>query len=235
MDDGHFDLLTVSFADLRSRRGMVRVLATGALAALGLLSVSSGEARKKKKGNKKKPQCQESETLCGNQCVDLDTNPKHCGECDKECDPGQNCLFGDCVDTCSPVCASPEVCCVADCVDLTSTAEHCGQCFKACAENEVCRFANCGCLGPRCKQTGTDATRCCPAANGTCCDNGRCCPANQICVEGGRCCPSGEYLCPGTTLCCPAGTICSGGQCLFPERQAGAQRAARPTAATRSR
>ncbi len=137
MDDGHFDLLTVSFADLRSRRGMVRVLATGALAALGLLSVSSGEARKKKKGNKKKPQCQESETLCGNQCVDLDTNPKHCGECDKECDPGQNCLFGDCVDTCSPVCASPEVCCVADCVDLTSTAEHCGQCFKACAENEV--------------------------------------------------------------------------------------------------
>ncbi len=37
-------------------------------------------------------------TDCGNnQCVDLDTDPFHCGMCDRSCNDGQTCVSGDCV------------------------------------------------------------------------------------------------------------------------------------------
>jgi len=38
------------------------------------------------------------QTLCGvDECVDLQTDPGHCGDCDLACDPGQTCVGGHCL------------------------------------------------------------------------------------------------------------------------------------------
>jgi hypothetical protein len=240
MDDRRFDHLIRSLAEPRTRRTALQRLGSGLLAASVVAPIMDAEAKKGKgkkgKGKGKKKKCKGAETRCDTKCVDLQTTFKHCGKCDNECDPGQQCLLGECLDTCSPVCAAPEVCCVDDCVDLTSTTQHCGQCFKACAENEVCRFANCGCLGPRCPVTGSDATRCCPDANGTCCEGGGCCPNKGVCTTSGLCCDAGSYQCPALDVCCPVGLICHGFTCLVPERAGavGAQRSVPAVKATRA-
>lgn len=49
-----------------------------------------------------------------------------------------------------------------------------GSCANACAENERCQNGKCVCPGPICPKPNSDATRCCPAAGGTCCDTGFC-------------------------------------------------------------
>jgi hypothetical protein len=225
MDADRLPALLRSWSNAPTRRDLTRALTGTVLAAplatlCGTWASDAKKKRKNKKGKgKRKKRCKGGETRCDGRCVDLETHVQHCGECDNACDPGQRCLFGECVDTCSPVCAAPQACCVDECLDLTSEAQHCGQCFHACAENEVCRFANCGCLGPRCPAGGANQTRCCPDANGTCCPGGGCCPNNGVCVGGGRCCDAGRYLCPGTDVCCPEGWICSGFTCVFPERE----------------
>ncbi len=38
-----------------------------------------------------------SQTLCGiDECVDLQTDPEHCGDCERVCDPDQTCVGGQC-------------------------------------------------------------------------------------------------------------------------------------------
>lgn len=239
MDDRRFDRLVRSLADPRTRRFALQYLGGGLLAGSALAIITDADAKKRKgKRNRKngKKRCKESETRCKKKCVDLQTHVLHCGECNNKCDLGQNCFFGECVDTCSPICTAPEVCCGDECTDLTSTAQHCGNCFTACAENEVCRFSNCGCEGPRCPADGAGGTRCCPQPNSTCCEGGKCCPNNGVCVPGGLCCDAGSYQCPGTDVCCPVGLICSGFKCLFPERDgpSGARRSEQAKKATRA-
>lgn len=225
MDEDRFDRVARTLAELRSRRSTMPFLGASALAALGISS-SVQRAFGKGKGKGKGKKCKKGEKKCGKKCFDLDKTFKHCGKCDNECDPGQQCQLGTCLDTCETACTSPLVCCVDECVDTTSEAQHCGSCFKACAENEVCRFANCGCLGPRCPVSGSNETRCCPDANGTCCEGGRCCPNSGICITSGLCFDAGYYQCPGLDVCCQVGLICDGFLCVFPERDAitGAQR-----------
>jgi hypothetical protein len=44
------------------------------------------------------PECEDHETLCGDQCVDLLSTPAHCGECFAECRaPEKECEQGECV------------------------------------------------------------------------------------------------------------------------------------------
>ncbi|MBA2520881.1 MAG: PD40 domain-containing protein, partial [Chloroflexia bacterium] len=40
--------------------------------------------------------CKGSLTKCGTKCVNTQTDPRHCGGCDKACGPGQTCARGDC-------------------------------------------------------------------------------------------------------------------------------------------
>ena len=68
-------------------------------------------------------QCDEGDTCCSGQCVDLDTDPDNCGGCGPEfvCNEGEVCEQGQCVDDecgtdevrCDGVC-TPGVCCAAD-------------------------------------------------------------------------------------------------------------------------
>jgi hypothetical protein len=55
-------------------------------------------------------QCDEGDTCCSGQCVDLQTDPDNCGGCGPEfaCDAGETCSQGQCV---SDECASGEVLC----------------------------------------------------------------------------------------------------------------------------
>lgn len=40
--------------------------------------------------------CQPPKKLCGVDCVDTSTDKAHCGDCDKPCQPGQDCMGGKC-------------------------------------------------------------------------------------------------------------------------------------------
>ena len=214
MDADRFDSLARSLTDPASRRILLGTPLVGVLAALGLTAAEAKKGKKKNKNKKKKKNCGAGKTRCGKDCADTKTDVRHCGTCGNECEGDQRCLEGQCFTICSPACAETNVCCAAECTDLTTDARNCGQCGTVCAENEVCRFANCGCLGPRCPVPG-GGTRCCPAANGTCCSNGRCCPAGETCEPDNFCCLAGRYSC-GNGLCCPIGTICTaGGNCIL--------------------
>ncbi|RMH40138.1 MAG: hypothetical protein D6689_14605 [Deltaproteobacteria bacterium] len=38
-----------------------------------------------------------TKTMCGTECVDLETDPRHCGACDNACPPAADCAAPDCV------------------------------------------------------------------------------------------------------------------------------------------
>jgi hypothetical protein len=42
--------------------------------------------------------CPGSDSVCGGQCVDLDSDPSHCGRCGNTCGVGTACYHGDCVE-----------------------------------------------------------------------------------------------------------------------------------------
>ena len=139
--------------------------------------------------------CSEGQTRCGERCVTLQTNERHCGSCRNRC-------------------ASTQTCCGGRYVNLKRSERHCGSCSNSCAEGEECVEGKCrgGCVsdGGACSG-GTD---CC--AEGQQCVSGVCqCPSGTT-LCGGSCvpnCPSGQTLDPQSCLCL---SICSnppGAQC----------------------
>jgi len=84
-------------------------------------------------------ECRGSLTRCGGECVDLQTNIDHCGECGNSCGSGGLfCGDGECQ------CIEDEFSnCSGTCVDLSSSTEHCGSCGNSCGEMEVCKEATC--------------------------------------------------------------------------------------------
>src|SRR5690606_31439747 len=59
--------------------------------------------------------------LCGETCVNISSNPAHCGACDSACDVGAECEMGACLPSCStPVdCGIGEACAGESCDDLS--------------------------------------------------------------------------------------------------------------------
>ena len=134
--------------------------------------------------------CAAPRRLCGGACVDVQTDPRHCGACGAACTTlGQACVAGKCA------CAATT--CSGRCVNLATDPNHCGACGNDVCENEICvggkaqcapGFKACGgglpgCLG--CESLLTDGSNC-----GAC---GRGCPA-QTCLKGacvdGAACPA---------------------------------------------
>src|SRR5215217_2891530 len=87
--------------------------------------------------------CPEGQTRCGERCVNLKTNERHCGSCSNRC-------------------ASNQTCCKGRCVNTQRNERHCGSCGKRCDEGEQCVSGVCqgGCpigttpCGTQCCQTG---------------------------------------------------------------------------------
>lgn len=84
---------------------------------------------------------------CGGACVDLETDPAHCGACDRACPAGESCRHG----TCWPCAAGGgEVCADGLCVGAGRSPRSCGGCGGAvCRERQACVAGACEAAGPR--------------------------------------------------------------------------------------
>ena len=90
--------------------------------------------------------CSSGQLMCGDSCVNVQTDPQNCGSCGKSCGNGSSCQGGSCS------CSSGYVSCAGSCV--ASNTQHCGNNCTACASGEVCN--NDG----SCSSTCTSGTKC---------------------------------------------------------------------------
>jgi hypothetical protein len=127
------------------------------------------------------PLCDDS-VECGGQCVDVGTDPDHCGGCDMPCGIDEQCVDGACMSTCP----GGQMMCDDVCVDPQSDPDHCGGCGMPCEPGEVCNQGTCAadcdaglevCAGA-CVDTQTDLAHCggcdMPCAGCQLCDTGMC-------------------------------------------------------------
>jgi hypothetical protein len=112
--------------------------------------------------------CSEGQTRCGERCVNLKTNERHCGSCSNRC-------------------RSTQTCCKGRCVNLQRNERHCGACFNPCAEGEEC-------VDGVCEEPSCGPTNCA----GCCDSNGVCQPGteNTACgINGEPCMNCGAFAC----------------------------------------
>ena len=149
-----------------------------------------------KGGKHGKCRCKNGKQDCGQECVDLGNNDRHCGACDTACASDEACCDGTCQDfqsdpancgACGTACESNETCCDGACVDLYIDPENCGSCGRACGEFDP------NCVG-FCTGDGG-----CPAGADSCAGGGNiACAGNCACsqsTEGGTLC--GDLTTPG--------------------------------------
>lgn len=71
-------------------------------------------------------------------CVDLLSDPLHCGDCGQDCDSDEQCVDGACR------CLAGLVYCDGECFSLADDPEHCGACDIRCDSGEDCVSGHCG-------------------------------------------------------------------------------------------
>lgn len=128
-----------------------------------------------------------NENTCGAACVDKQSDPSNCGDCDLVCPQGASCESGAC--SCSP----GLVPCDGVCVDTEADESNCGNCGTVCPQGALCQGATCACPGSSlpcdgvCVDTSADAANC-----GGC---GLVCPPNATCMGGSCVCSGGLTAC----------------------------------------
>jgi hypothetical protein len=84
------------------------------------------------------PDCSAGKTACGDACVDLQADARHCGGCGAVCAVNQVCVAGGCQ------CREGTTGCFNDgCVDLQTDARNCNGCGNACALGFACAGGAC--------------------------------------------------------------------------------------------
>ncbi|WP_437549267.1 MXAN_6577-like cysteine-rich protein [Sorangium sp. So ce367] len=83
--------------------------------------------------------CASGLVACGGGCVDVKSDPLHCGTCEARCPVHETCVEGACV------CDEGFALCGDRCVDLAVDLAHCGACGAACAPGLFCREGVCAC------------------------------------------------------------------------------------------
>jgi hypothetical protein len=158
------------------------------------------------------------EATCGTLCVDKQTDPAHCGDCNTHCPTGATCVGGKCA------CNAGATVCNGDCVDTKTDPANCNGCGNTCATGYACQSGACICLGTSCNgacvDTKTDAAHCGSCTNvcavGQHCQNGACaCPAtSKVC--GGVCVDvtADPKNCGNCGIACPSGNVCQNGACV---------------------
>jgi hypothetical protein len=143
------DRWTRLFATSRPRRHTTRLLvgtvAGALLVRFDLAETRAGCARAGKKCDKEnkccagakcqggKCRCKSGLTQCGSRCVNTETNPNHCGDCDVPCADGAGtCILGGCF--------PPEVCNGID-DDVDGQTDE----GDLCPRNQVCVAGACVC------------------------------------------------------------------------------------------
>lgn len=87
--------------------------------------------------------------LCGDDCVDINTDEENCGYCDYACGDGWTCVEGVCqpepctTPDCNQGCTAGYANCDGECVSLATDSRHCGACFKPCDAGQACSGSVC--------------------------------------------------------------------------------------------
>ncbi len=169
--------------------------------------------------------CPPGMTWCGRGCVDLGSDPAHCGACARPCPAGHLCASGSCSPTppmcgalgrpCCPgsTCADGLVCGAGSCVAPCGGAgEPC--CGSVCNMGFQCTAGRCQALPPMCSLREGEPCRAGAAAPG-CCADGRSCAARDVVntTAGFVCCHAQRGApCTRDEGCC--GThVCNQGFC----------------------
>lgn len=85
-----------------------------------------------------RPRCPENLATCPPDCVDLATDPQHCGQCRRACSPNFTCTEGRCT------CPTPGfTLCGTACAALSTDVQHCGRCGLECAAGSRCVGGRC--------------------------------------------------------------------------------------------
>jgi stigma-specific protein Stig1 len=116
----------------RSFDELARALASGSLSRRKVLRLMGGLLVGSALGslpgvawaNDDDDRCSEGQTHCGERCVNLRTNERHCGSCFNRC-------------------RSTQTCCGGRCVNLQRNERHCGRCFNRCEEGSECVVGEC--------------------------------------------------------------------------------------------
>ncbi len=131
------------------------------------------------------------ERCCSSRCLDVRSDPEHCGSCDVRCGAGQPCCAGvcrvndiancgscgnicprsasgagHCINGKCQLCAPNEVECNSGgaifCVDLQTSSANCGKCGKSCQGTQLCCNGTCTADVARCG--GVCVSTICPVA-----------------------------------------------------------------------
>lgn len=155
-------------------------------------------------------------TFCGDDCVDLATNPQHCGACFQPAPAGGTCSG----------CPGGTTSCAGACVDVSSDLFHCGGCNQPVPVGGSCVGGVASCPGGllQCGNACVDVSND-PAHCGAC---GQAVPDGQKCMNGNPVCEeSAETICSGQCVylygdaehcgsCQNAcGENCTMGQCTY--------------------
>ena len=100
VDTQSFDQLTVDIAlgSGPTRRAILAGLIAGGLSPLVREAADARKKGGKKSGKKsgKKGKCKKDQSRCSGDCVNTDTNSRHCGACGVQCAAGEQCIHGRC-------------------------------------------------------------------------------------------------------------------------------------------
>jgi hypothetical protein len=174
------------------------------------MSMGDGSA-----GSCESTKCENPDSKCcmGEPCIDIKTNPVHCGECGKTCRTREVCSNGICACRAGgrdAVCPTDALCCTDGCHDVKTDTMNCGGCGVVCKTGESCIDSQCKCgpAGLACKSgqvccgTGCSDLQNDPQNCGSC---GRACPMGKGCKNG---------LCDGECATpCTFPYACCDGQC----------------------
>lgn len=238
---GKFDLSTkTDFSIIKDQSGKTESSITKDLPGKtdGLLKKDGPQPDKKPLQDGKSPDkllktdgpCPTGTTLCAGSCVNILTNVKHCGACNKACpqersdtcinglcgcgtvvglcSAGLNCKSGSCICMAGGECQG---CCQSNtCVSLSSQDIYkCGKNGSACSS---CTSSN-TCQTPSCSVLGVCGTV--TKINGTTCNDQKACTYGDACQSGS--CQGTSYTC-NDSLSCTTDT-CTGNappsQCSF--------------------
>jgi len=150
MDSSKFDELTRALASTTSRRQALKTLAASTLGGIFTFS-GLGRAFAREK------HCERGETNCFGRCVNLKSNPNHCGSCSRFCASGQTCVNGSCTCSQSSDCPPDQVCtngmcascpsgltdCGGVCKNTNTDPNNCGSCNNVCPPTYVCSGGMC--------------------------------------------------------------------------------------------
>lgn len=235
MDPNHFDALTRSLSEARSRRGLLRTLAATALGGLGLAGLARGATAA--------PGSPDGNSAAAAFCHTLFGNTRAAGQCTSQAAHGQG-LYSACK-------GDPNNYCDEACTNIQTDTSNCGSCDNVCSGGDACNTPVCvngtcdtaPLTGGACTvngqpgtcQSGTCVQICTSSFNGvcdsppvpTCLGNPNCmcgtttegdidCFSNSVSGTGGSCtssdtCPPGQRCwnagCYGQHRCI---NLCSG-------------------------